>query len=374
MGHPAEKFSLFSPSPSDAARQVRVVQVITPSRYSGAERVMARLTPRLEERGHAVHCICNTRSPAVDEFRVAGISLETLPIGGKANLFAPQVMQRAATQFRADFLHTHLSSASWWAGWLEQFGGTPSLGHVHGFTSAIWHSRQKHLVAVSQAVKNHLVEQGVDGDRITVLRNAVDPADIQPQRLPALVREELGADADTPVVGCFAHLSTKKGWADLFRAIPAVLRSFPKAQFWCVGDGPLRESLLNQARREGFSQQIRMTGFRRDVADIMRAVDVMALPSHREPLGLVYLEAGLLSRPVIGCTTGGAPELIRQNETGLLVPPKDASALATAIMTLLDNRDQAAAMGRRGHDLALAEFGWPDYLKSLEEIYQRVCG
>ena len=372
MAAAAEKFSLFQPSPSDAAQQLRIVQAITPSRYSGAERVMSRLAPKLEAIGHAVHCVCSKQSPAISEFREAGISIEAISIGGKINILAPQALQRVANQFRADLLHTHLSTASWWAGWLEQFGGPPSLGHVHGFTSAFWHSRQSHLLAVSQAVKNHLVEQGLDGERITVLRNAVDPNDIQPQRLPAMVREELGADADTPIVGCFAHLSPKKGWADLFLAIPTVLRSFPKAQFWCVGSGPLNETLQSQARREGYAHQVRFTGFRRDVADLMRAVDVMALPSHREPMGLVYLEAGLLDRPVIGCTTGGAPEVILQNETGLLVPPKDNSALATAILTLLDNREQSATMGRRGRDRALSEFAWTNYLQSLETVYQRV--
>jgi glycosyltransferase involved in cell wall biosynthesis len=299
--------------------------------------------------------------------------MEPLSIGGKINLLAPQTLERSAHRFRAQFLHTHLSSVSWWAGWSEQFGGVPSLGHVHGFTSALWHSRQKHLVAVSQAVKDHLVGQGIAPERITVLRNAVDPDDIQPTRLPAVVRQELDADATTPVVGCFAHLSPKKGWAELMQAIPAVLRSFPKANFWCVGDGPLRESLVAEARREGFLSKVRFTGYRRDVADLMRAVDIVALPSHREPLGLVFIEAGLLSRPVIGCTTGGAPELVLQNETGLLVPPYDAAALATAIKTLLDNPHQARDMGRRGNDLARADFTWDKYLDDLETVYERMC-
>jgi glycosyltransferase involved in cell wall biosynthesis len=371
MGHPARSFSLFAPTPSDAVSRHRIVQVITPSRYSGAERVLARLVPRLEARGHALHSVCSRHSPAIAEFRMAGLAIEPAAIGGKANLLAPHVLQRVAQRYRTDFFHTHLSSASWWAGWLEKFGGTPSLGHVHGFTSAIWHRSQKHLVAVSQAVKMHLVEQGIQADRITVIHNAVDPTDIQPQRLPARVREELGAGPKTPVIGCFAHLSPKKGWADLFRAIPIVLRSFPQAQFWCVGAGPLRETLLAEADREGFVQQLRMTGFRRDVADLMRAVDVVVLPSHREPLGLVYIEAGLLCRPVIGCTTGGAPEVIEHNENGLLVPPKAPQALAAAMMTLLDNRRNAEALGRRGRERACSDYSWPGYLDQLETVYAR---
>ena len=117
-------------------------------------------------------------------------------------------------------------------------------------------------------------------------------------------------------------------------------------------------------------------GFRRDVPDLMRAVDVMCLPSHREPFGLVYIEAALAQKPVIACDAGGAPEIIAHNETGLLVPPppENVTPLADAIFTLLDNRERAAEMGRRGREAALDRFGWPKYLARLREVYDRVRG
>jgi alpha-maltose-1-phosphate synthase len=116
----------------------------------------------------------------------------------------------------------------------------------------------------------------------------------------------------------------------------------------------------------------------------------MCLPSHREPFGLVYVEAALAERPVIACRAGGASEIITHGETGLLVPspfsvqsgirnPQSAigsnvSALADAILTILDNRDRGAAMGRRGRQRALDRFGWPSYLARLSELYARVLG
>ena len=106
----------------------------------------------------------------------------------------------------------------------------------------------------------------------------------------------------------------------------------------------------------------------------MRAIDVMCLPSHREPFGLVYVEAALAEKPVIACEAGGAPEIIEHGETGLLVRPQNVPDLAQAILTLLDNRDQAAAMGRRGRELALDRFTWPNYLANLRGVYGRVLG
>jgi glycosyltransferase involved in cell wall biosynthesis len=117
-----------------------------------------------------------------------------------------------------------------------------------------------------------------------------------------------------------------------------------------------------------------MFGFRRDVPDLMQAIDVMCLPSRREPFGLVYVEAALAEKPVIACDAGGAPEVIAHNETGLLIPPppENITSLADAIFTLLDNRAAAAGMGRRGRELALERFAWPRYIVQLREVYERV--
>jgi glycosyltransferase involved in cell wall biosynthesis len=307
----------------------------------------------------------------------ANMPFDQLEIGGKANLLAVHRLQRAARQFQADLLHSHLSSASWWCGWLEHFGGPPSVGHVHGFTSAMWHRRQRHLIACSAAVKLDLMAKGIAGEQITVMHYPVDPDDLRVTRSPDSVRSELGADADTPVVGTFAHLSIKKGYRELIQAAKFVLDCLPAVQFWCFGEGPLREELRITADELGINDRFKLLGFRRDVPELMQAIDVMCLPSHREPFGLAYLEAALAGKPVIACDAGGAPEIIVHGETGLLIPPplppaSNVAPLADALFTLLDNRAQAAAMGRAGCDLTLERFGWATYLTRLSEFYERI--
>jgi glycosyltransferase involved in cell wall biosynthesis len=362
-----------------AAGSPRVLHVITPSRMAGAETFLARLLRRtIAQSGtsrSASHCI-SSASPANAEMRAAGMRFDTRGIGGKANPFAVPRLRRAARSFRADLLHSHLSSASWWCGWSETLGGPPSIGHVHGFTSALWHRRQTHLIACSAAVRQDLIAKRIPAERITVMHYPVDPDDMRAHRSSAMVREELGAAADTPIVGTFAHLSEKKGYRELVRAAAIVLRRMPRAQFWCFGDGPLRTELEHSARELGVDHRFKLFGFRRDVPDLMRSIDVMCLPSHREPFGLVYVEAALAEKPVIACNAGGAPEIIMHGETGYLVPSAggNVAALADAILTLLDNRSQSAAMGRRGRQLALERFGWPGYLARLDELYARILG
>ncbi len=355
----------------DSRRPVRVVHVITPSRIGGAETLLARTLSRTPPERVQNFCI-TSRSKASEDLRALGLAVDERNIGGKANFLALSRLRQAARDYQADFLHSHLSSASWWCGWLECLGGPPSIGHVHGFTSAMWHSRQTHLIANSYAVRQDLIDKGLAAERISVLYCPVDPQDQQPRRSRASVRAELGVDERTPVVGTFAHLSLKKGYRELVRAAEIVLKAKPNAQFWCVGEGVLRPELAQHAAAAGIADRFRMLGFRRDVPDLMRAIDVMCLPSHREPFGMVYVEASLAERPVIGCRAGGAPEIIEDGESGWLVPPRDVPELANAILTALENRTRGAEMGRRGRQLALERFGWQDFLERLEGLYRKL--
>jgi len=339
---------------------------------SGAEMTLVRMTPHMADRGHSISTLIKRGSPAINDMHRLGLKAQPQRISGKANVAAVPLLARAARQYRADIVQSSLSTASWWSGWLEHCGGPPSIGHVHGFTSAKWHRHQSHLLAVSNAVKLDLIAQGIQGDRITVLHNALAPDEFVADRDPRLVRAELGADAATPVVGTFAHLSPKKGHSDLFEAIPTVLEQLPNAQFWIVGDGSLHDELHQKAERGGFLSSVRLLGYRRDVANLMNSIDVMALPSHREPCALVYVEAALSRKPSVGCRSGGAPESVEEGETGLLAPVGDSAAMAGALLQLLTNRDYASKMGQAAYDRAVDIFGWDRFIDTLERVYEQV--
>jgi len=340
---------------------------------AGAEMFLARLMRNATDGDVEHRCVVNSGSPALDELRAAGIDFESAGIGGKVNVMAIARLARAARESGASLIDSHLSSASWWCGWLERMGGLPTIGHVHGFTSARWHRGQTHLVTCSEAVKQDLVNKGFGDNRVTALPIPVAPTDVKRTRSTREIREELGVDEQTPIVGTFAHLSIKKGYRELVIAAARVLNEMPTAQFWCCGDGPLREEIEQTAAELGIADRFRLLGFRRDAADVMRAVDVMALPSHREPFGLVYVEAGLCERPVVACQAGGAPEIIEHGESGLLVPPQSPPELAEAILELLNDRTRGEAMGRAGYDICTSRFTWPKYVAELNAVYERVA-
>ena len=350
----------------------RVLQVITPARMAGAEMQLVRMTPRMIARGHAMATVVNRNSPVIAEMRRHGLATQPRRISGKFSALALPALARAAREHRAEIVQSTLSSASRWSGWLECFGGPPSIGRVEGFTSALWHRRQTHLLAASNAVKQHLVNQGIPSERFTVLHNAMSPDDFYATRDPLIVRAEQGAEADTPVVGTFAHLSREKGYCDLFAAMPAVLRQLPKTQFWIVGEGALWHELREIAEKAGVLNNVRFLGFRRDVADLMNAIDVMALPSQREPCALVYVEAALLRKPCIACRSGCASESIKDGQTGILVHTHDSAEIAESLLSLLTNRDRSTRMGQAAYERAVGLFGWDRFVYTLEQVYERV--
>ncbi|MEX2171519.1 MAG: glycosyltransferase [Pirellulales bacterium] len=351
----------------------RVLHVITPSRIAGAETYLTRLLLRSDHATTLNHCIVSSNSAVGPEMGLTGASVHLVGVNGKANPMALYRLSQVAREFEADLVHSHLSSASWWSGWLDTLGGPKSIGHVHGFTSAMWHRRQTHLIACSGAVRDHLTSNGIKHNRITVLYPPVDFHDLHRTKSRDAIRSEFGVGPETFVVGTAAHLSVKKGYRELIQAAIQVLRERPEVQFWCFGEGPLRLELETTARSAGIADRFRLLGFRRDIVDLMDAIDVMALPSHREPFGLVYVEAALCNRPVIACDAGGAPEIVLNGETGLLIPPHDADRLAQAILKMLHDPASRDEMGRRGRQLALERFGWRQHLQSLTNLYERVA-
>jgi glycosyltransferase involved in cell wall biosynthesis len=155
----------------------------------------------------------------------------------------------------------------------------------------------------------------------------------------------------------------------LLRALPPLVRRFPRLRCLVVGDGPLDGALRREAEALGLAGHCRFTGARPDVADLLAAVDVVVLPSLSEGLPFVLLEAMAVGKPVVATRVGGNPEVVEDGTTGLLVPPGDADALGAALARLLDDSAAAAAMGGRGQARVRERFTVRAMIEALEALY-----
>jgi len=164
--------------------------------------------------------------------------------------------------------------------------------------------------------------------------------------------------------------SCTNGRIEDLRAAARVVREVPDARFLIVGDGELRDALDKQIRELGLDRHVRLLGFRPDVLGLMKAFDLFAMSSVTEGLGSAVLEAMACSRAVVGTLAGGLPEAVDDGVTGLLVPPHDEAALASAIIALLRDPARREHFGRAGRARVERDFSVERLVAGTLRVYQ----
>jgi glycosyltransferase involved in cell wall biosynthesis len=169
------------------------------------------------------------------------------------------------------------------------------------------------------------------------------------------------------------RLSREKGHATLIEAVAEVKRRRPDLAFEVLlaGDGPLRESLVALAKAREVETLIHFAGQVRNVQPFFGVADIMALPSFSEGSPNVVLEAMASSVPVVATRVGGVPEMLRDRDTALLVPPGDSAAMAAALVELIDNAELRSRLADRAHEHVVAEFTPARYDARLMAVYEK---
>ncbi|WP_369133673.1 glycosyltransferase family 4 protein [Modestobacter sp. I12A-02662] len=203
------------------------------------------------------------------------------------------------------------------------------------------------LIAVSELQRRTYERIGVPRELLRTVPNGIRSRGPGPGR--AAARSSLGLDDTRPVVLTIGRLMGQKGHRYLVEALPELVRRFPDVAVVIIGQGTLRERLREQAAELGVADHLHLPGYRADARMLLDAADVFALPSRQEAMPLAALEAMDASLPVVATRVYGSAEVVVHRETGLLVPPQDAGALAQAIGELLADpglRRRYAAAGR----------------------------
>jgi glycosyltransferase involved in cell wall biosynthesis len=164
-----------------------------------------------------------------------------------------------------------------------------------------------------------------------------------------------------PIVGVLGRLDPQKGQEEFLRSLPSVLERRPDVCYVIAGDETrgeegYRSYLIDLARRLGVSESVRFLPFTEDVPEFLAAIDVFVLPSYSETFGLVLIEAMAMKKPVVATSAGGVPEIVENGLDGILVPPKDEKALASAIGLLLKDSGLRTFLSRHARQHAKKEF------------------
>lgn len=230
----------------------------------------------------------------------------------------------------------------------------------------------RRIIVPSQAVEKVLCGvEGVETRKIAVIPYGFDFPRLRPRPGSAeQVRSEFALHGHT-VIGVIARLDRLKGHADFFRAFKEALSGGSNLKTLLVGEGPERTKLERLAEDLAIRDRVIFTGFRTDVPDLISVMDVVALPSLSEAFPQAIVEALAMGKPVVACRVGGVPEIIRDGETGLLVPPGDPTALASVLRELMCRPELAKAMGERGRADVVTRFSITQMCRAYESCYER---
>lgn len=367
-----------------------LVFVIQDLRMGGAERHAATLLRQLAARGHQVAVVCvEAGGPLVEGLADAGVAVIRLELGDGWKWRMRTARDRVArtlAELDPDAVMTSGYSAEVLTrlvlrgrgdipvlAWKHNIGHQGRFGVRDRVTEHLlgrWVSR---YIAVSYTELGYLCGYlRLNPARISVLRNAVAvPEPVSPAHR-ASARSELDVGADVVVFGCVAVLRVEKDHATLLRAF-AALPALPTAVLVLVGDGPLRDELVELAQRIGVGDRVRFVGSRDDVPKLLAAFDIAVLASRTiENLPYSLLEAMAAGLPVVSTAVGALAELVDHGETGFLVPPGSAAVLAERMGQLVDDERARARIGKAARERVHKGFALERFVLAAEEEVREV--
>lgn len=223
------------------------------------------------------------------------------------------------------------------------------------------------VVCNSHAASKALIDQGLSSSKVVVIPNGVSDSAF------ARVEPALPRSSDILRVGMIARMNDRsKNHVAFLRVAAQLVANVSNVEFLLVGDGPLRPSLERMAKDLGLSSRTRFLGTREDIPAVLAAMDVLVLPSLSESLPNVIIESMAAGVPVVATSVGGIPELVREGETGFLMPPDDDNGFVAALEHLLKCPGLRADFGERGRKLALVNYSLSSIRDRYEELYTRL--
>ncbi len=379
-----------------AVRPLRILNVITRMIVGGAQETVLLACALVDRERFSCEILTGPQTGSESELhgetRARGIPLHVEPamLRELHALQDPLALMRVARFIRRggyDIVHTHTAKAGVLGRIAARMAGVPVVVHTvhgwefqaaeHGRLSRLYLELERWLAAWSQALvvvadfdRREGLEAGVGRPgQYALIRSGIEVEEFRDVTLTrAEARSRVGVPADAFVVGQVGRLTRQKAPLDLLGAFEPLARARAEARLVFLGDGPLRPALEAAARRVGLEERVHILGMRRDVPQVLRAFDVLALASRWEGLPRVLPQAMAAGLPIVATRVAGAPEAVADGENGWLVAPGDLDAFAKRLIQLAGDPDLARRMGEAGR-ARVDEFSAARMALQLELLY-----
>jgi glycosyltransferase involved in cell wall biosynthesis len=349
----------------------------------GAEEMVLNLVRHLPPRFEPIVCCINDAGPIGEEIRKTGAPVAVLGLTpGLRHPWHVGGIRRYLRETKPAIVHTFLLTASLYGRLAAVLERVPI---VIGTEVNIYERKRRHhivaermlmartsrVIVSANSVRDFYVSQiHADPAKIDVVYNAVDWKSIQPTQSRAHIRASLGIDANARVAGVIARLTEQKGHRYLFRAMASP--ELADMQLIVVGDGDLRDVLKADAQALAIAPRVHFLGARRDLGDLLAAMDVFVMPSLWEGLPLSMILAMGAGLPVVATAVAGIPEVVEKGKTGWLVPAGSVVGLSQALTEVFANPARASEVGQAARDFVLPRFGVDTYVNSVSGLYDRL--
>lgn len=363
-----------------------MLQVIPTLDRSGAEKQMALLAAGLPRERFAVEVAALTRlGPLEAELRREGVVVHAIRKRLKVDPVALSRLINVMREGRFDVVQTWIFAANVYGRIAARRVGVPVVVTAE-MAVDLWKGRLQlaidrrlagwtdRVVGNSDAVVDFYRRAGVPSGRLERIYSGIEPAE-PPTVDRAEVRRGLGLAADAPLVLFAGRLYPQKRVGDLLFALDLLQHVRPDVRTLIVGDGPLRDRLVERAGAQRLleDRKVQFLGHRDDVPTLLAAADLLVLPSSYEGLPNVVLEAMCFRKAVVATAAPGTTEVVVHDETGLLVPIGDQPALAQAIRVLLEDPARAARMGEAGRARVESHFRLDAMIERFGSLYERLA-
>lgn len=253
-------------------------------------------------------------------------------------------------------------------GWVHQTTRTPLYYKI----DRLCLPRYERVICVSDDLFQTCLAAGVPAQRCLVLENGIDESDYRRHQLPEEAKHRLNLPQTGFIIGAVGRLAPEKGFDVLIRAGHRLLSSGLDVRLLIVGEGEQRAMLQQLAEELGMRDRVYLPGWQTEVRNYFEAMDIFALPSHREGLPNVLLEAMAMEVPVVATRVNGVPQLVQDGRSGLLIEPGDVSGLTTALLGLLTNAALRRLFGVAGRRTVETRYSFKNRMSQLKRIYDEL--
>jgi len=346
--------------------------------YGGPQQVLY-LMRALAERGHDNTLVCPPGSGIDNAARAAGVRVQNLFCAGDLDLPFAYRLSQFLSESGPDIVHCHSRrGADILGGLAASFADVPAVVSRRvdntelRLVAALRYRPFRKIIAISLAIADELRDRGVEDERLTVIRSAVDTAQFEARVDDAGFRREFGLRDDDFVMLAAGQLIPRKGHRYLLEAVGKLRDSHPRLRLLIFGEGYLGNQLRAQAASLGLGGVVQFPGFRDDLDDWLTGFDLFVHPALAEGLGVAALKAAAAGMPVAGFAAGGLVEAVAHGETGILVPAENVAELGAAIGTLVDDDELRTRMGAAGRERMKNEFSIDTMADRHVELYESV--